>query len=256
MTPQHPKGFPNGAVQPIANGQPPAPMNPGVPSLQPDPLANSFMTDNVSLALSYNILLNVLLINQSRSTSKAWVISMETWAETMFYRTSTSIRSFITMEMPTTPSISILLVSLKGLKLVQGSSRRRSNVITFRRFFEHPHGVPADHILSRRVSLFNAKKTQTFGRIERADRNCFQKISLSYTNPTHHLRWITFIYGFLNAKILCLCFIVATDVLNTCFYLFYLFYLLPRSALGFVGNRRKCWSPGHPPTAHCLLFAI
>lgn len=39
ITPVHPKSFQNGAVQPVTNGQPPAPAaNPGVVSQQPDPL--------------------------------------------------------------------------------------------------------------------------------------------------------------------------------------------------------------------------
>jgi hypothetical protein len=51
MTPVHSKSFAgqNGAVQPVANGQPTAPMNPGAASLQADSLQANFMGEPVSI---------------------------------------------------------------------------------------------------------------------------------------------------------------------------------------------------------------
>ncbi|PVH89217.1 hypothetical protein DL98DRAFT_402103, partial [Cadophora sp. DSE1049] len=120
ITPVHPKSFQNGAVQPVTNGQPPAPAaNTGVVSQQPDPLQGGALNFDSSAVSIVTPALYPLLTQHSSISRVIWTLQILAMATWMCSRTSTSTPSCTKMGTVLTTSTSTRPHSLMGTRLVQ-----------------------------------------------------------------------------------------------------------------------------------------
>jgi len=159
MTPVHNKGFQNGGVQPVTNGQPAAPMNTGVNNAQPD-LQNYNLGGDATVC--YRDYINHLsLLTIYSLTTSLWSLPPTSMVR-MFSKTLISTPFYTTMNQVPTILILILPFWIMERCLRNDTAASPQCHHNFPAFSSIPHGVSAYtyHLSFRRFHLLMRKRVK------------------------------------------------------------------------------------------------